>query len=113
MAIKITTEVLRTAYDLLRLTRPYHTWGLPASSEVVFKVIRTKDWDGDYYRDKKTKKHVIRVSQGKCHTLHAVVMTVAHEMCHMKDETRAFHGWRFNQLADSVCRWHHFDRGQF
>jgi predicted metal-dependent hydrolase len=112
MAITITKEVLRTTYELLALTRPFNKWGLPSSNEIIFKVLRTTERRGDYHKDSKGR-HVIRVSQGACHTLHAVVLTVAHEMCHVKDETRADHGWRFNQLADRVCKWHHLDRGLF
>lgn len=110
--IHIDKEVLRSTYDLLKRTRPFNKWGLPPSCDVIFRVLRTKERRGDYYRDQKGR-HVIRVSAGTCHTLQAVILTVAHEMCHVKDETRADHGWRFNQLADRVCRWHNFDRGLF
>lgn len=112
MAINLTKEVLRTCYSLLRMTRPFDRWHLPPACDVVFKVLRTKDLEGDYYKDKK-KRHVIRVSAGKCHTLHAVILVIAHEMCHMRDSSKSHHGAAFNRLADSVCRWHHFDRGQF
>lgn len=112
MAIVITSEVLRSCYDLLRMTRPYTAWKLPPSSKVIFKVLVTKDLEGDFYRDK-LGRPVIRVSRGKHHTLHAVILTVAHEMCHMHDKSKSHHGAEFNRLADRVCRWHHFDRGQF
>lgn len=108
----LTQEVLRTTYDLLRLTRPFNKWKLPPSCDVIFKVLNTENMEGDFYRDSKGRP-VIRVSTAKHHTLHAVIMTVAHEMCHMKDHTKAHHGWRFRQLASMVCRDHTFDRGQF
>lgn len=112
MALHLTKELLRSIYDMLVLTRPFNKWKLPPSSVVIFRVLRTKAIRGDYHRDSKGR-HVIRVSQGTCHTLLSVILTIAHEICHVKDETRADHGWRFNQLADRVCRWHHFDRGLF
>lgn len=108
----LTPEILESVYELLKLTKPFKGWKLPPGDEVVFHVIRTESTDGDYFKDDHGR-HNIRVSQAKHYTLHALVMTVAHEMCHMHDKTKAHHGWRFRQLADSVCRAHGFDRGQF
>jgi hypothetical protein len=112
MTFHLTPEVLRSTYDLLVLTRPFRGWKMPSSSEVIFRVLKTEQMSGDWSLDKKGR-HVIRVSKARHHTLHNVIMTVAHEMCHMKDDTKAHHGWKFRRLAASVCRHHGFDRGQF
>jgi hypothetical protein len=44
--VHMTKEVLRGAYDLLCLTRPFAGWGMPPSSEVIFRVLKTKDIRG-------------------------------------------------------------------
>lgn len=111
MALKLTPEVLSSVYELLRLTRPFKGWRLPHASEVRFKVLKTEAISGDYAFEE--GRHIIRLSAARHNTLHAIIMTVAHEMAHMKDHTKAHHGSVFRRLADSICKAHGFDRGQF
>lgn len=110
--ISVTKEVLESAYEILKLTRPFNRWKLPDSSEVKFHVLKTEGLSGDYYKDEKGNHH-IRVSEKTHTTLNTIMQTVAHEMCHMKDDSKAHHGKKFHRLADSVCKYHGFDRGQF
>ena len=97
---------------MLKLTRPFNRWNLPDSCNVKFHVLKTEGHSGDHFRDEKGVDH-IRLSEKKHATLNTIIQTVAHEMCHMKDETKAMHGKRWHKLADSVCKYHGFYRGQF
>lgn len=114
MPLHITPEMVETSYELLRLTPPFKGWKLPHADEVLFSILKTKDRHGDYTFD--AGKHHIRISYRRHKTLHALTMTLAHEMVHMRDQitgTHAEHGATFNKLADTVCKYHGFDRGQF
>lgn len=111
MAIVVTVEILRATYDLLKTTRPFRTWKLPPAEEIDFRVLKTNTLSGDYVFSQ--GKHVIRLSRAKHTTLHAVTMTVAHEVCHMVDPSRSHHGAVFKRLARLVCKHHGFDIGQF
>lgn len=114
MALHVTPEILEATYELLRMTPPFRGWKLPHADEVAFSVLTTDELDGDYAFEK--GRHHIRLSAAKHKTLHSVTATVAHEMCHMRDQinsVRSHHGGSFKRMADAVCRWHGFDRGQF
>jgi hypothetical protein len=111
MAITLTQEILQTSYTLLRQTQPFNRLKLPPASQVKFQILRGKSVSGDHCHW--NGKHHIRISAAKHHTLSAVIMTMAHEMCHVADSSKSAHGAQFNRLADRVCKWHGFDRGQF
>lgn len=115
MAVYPTPEIMAAAYDLLRTTLPFRGWHLPPSDDVKFCVTRHKDRAADYTFD---GDHCIRVSQLKNQTLQTLLISIAHEMCHMKEwmsgaRWDVHHGAAFNRLADRVCRVHLFDRGIF
>lgn len=112
--IHATPEIVEAIYELLRLTPPFKGWRLPHADEVEFTILRTKDFEGDYHFHK--GRHVIRISHHKHKTLAFLTMTIAHEMIHMRDQilgVKSFHGKSFQRMADQVCRYHGFDRGQF
>lgn len=117
VAVHITREVLHATYDRLLTTLPFRTMRLPVCDDVKFIVTRHQTKRGDYtYRN---NWHELRVSQAVHETLHALDMTVAHEMCHMKEmvdgvwRADVAHSDYFCRLADRVCKVHLFDRGQF
>lgn len=114
--IFLTPDMLAGLYDVLRLTRPFKGWKLPPSEEVGFHVGDAESPQGEWWFDK--GQHQLRVSAKKHHTLHSATMTLAHEMCHMREKQIGArmdvqHGWQFKRLARSVCRHHGFDLGQF
>ncbi|MDB5550522.1 MAG: hypothetical protein JWL86_506 [Rhizobium sp.] len=114
MPLHITPDIMESVYETLRITSPFRGWRLPPGDDVVFSVLRTDSIEGDYLFER--GQHRIRVSGTTHRTLHAVTMTVAHEMCHMRDQikgVRSHHGGSFRRMADVVCRHHGFDRGQF
>lgn len=116
MALHLTPELLERSYDLLRATPPFKRWRLPPGDEVEFHVTRSPARAGDCegYGD----IPVVRLSAALHATLPAVLMTMAHEMCHLylaraHPDDRAHHGWRFRRAAKLVCRHHTFDEKAF
>lgn len=117
--LHLTPDMLEHAYELLRVTPPFKSWKLPPGDDVAFCVVRMRkhqdqaDWTHDGTR------HVIRINAKKHGTLNSLLMTLAHEMCHMREYELGFrrvdvmHGELYYQLADAVCRHHTFDKGQF
>jgi hypothetical protein len=111
MRIAVATVVC--AYELLRSVPPFRGWKLPAADDVEFHAVPlTSDRSADYaYMD---GAHRIRLCVHSHGQLGSVLMTVAHEMCHMrlamlprweKDD----HGPRWQKLAKQVCRLHGWD----
>lgn len=115
MALHITPEIVETTYELLRMTPPFAKWKLPHADDVRFSILKTKDRSGDFALDENGRPH-IRISYARHKTLHMLTMTLAHEMCHLRDHqlrVTSGHGASFNKHADAVCKVHGFDRGQF
>ena len=84
--MRLTTDMLAAAYDLLRATPPFDGWNLPDSDEVRFKVLRTSANFGDCSQD--DKGWVIRLSDKLHPRLTGAITTMAHEMIHIHlDET--------------------------
>jgi hypothetical protein len=117
VALHITPDMPRAAYLLLLTTLPFRGWRLPPHEDVKFIVTNSYTKRGDYtYRN---NRHELRVSKQMHETLHSLTMTVAHEMCHMKEmvdgvwRADVAHSEYFCCLADRVCKVHLFDRGQF
>jgi hypothetical protein len=117
VAVHITREVLRATYALLLTTLPFRGWRLPAPEDVKFILTKNLKDRGDFRVG--NGKAELRVSQMVHETLHSLTMTVAHEMCHMKEwedmvwREDVAHSDYFCRLADRVCKVHLFDRGQF
>lgn len=112
--IHVTPEMLEATYELLRRTPPFSGWKLPVPDEVGFLVSGSNDTRGRYWFE--NERHHISVSHRCNHTLDSVIRTVAHEMCHVRDQAKGAksdHGRSWQRMADQVCRRHHFDRGQF
>lgn len=115
--LTLTPDLLAVTYDLLRHTEPFRRWRLPAASALKFKVTRSKDEFGYCEHEGTTLLH-IACSDRKHGQLPALLMTMAHEMVHvrlaLKDGHKApAHGAEFQRHADRVCRIHGFDRKTF
>lgn len=110
--------MLEAVYEMLKTTRPFKRWKLPHANEVEFHVVNKLKSGGkaDYFFDGET--HIIRI-EANCHTtLPEIIETMAHEMCHEKQEIswpqdKSHHGRRFKKLAAQVCRYHEFDLKTF
>jgi hypothetical protein len=120
MSLPLTAEMMEAAYDYLRSTPPFSSWGLPHSDEVVFFLSSSRrkfgwyQWDGD--------RHTITAS------IHAIAYTstlmqfMSHEMIHLNLEMRGLesrkgsddvHNKHFRKFAGQVCRYHGFDPKAF
>ena len=108
MTLHLTPEILVQAYELLRATPPFKRWKLPHADEVEFRVTQSKDHSGSYQY---AGKHIIRISALHHKQLPPLIVTLAHEMCHMHQHLTAptdtaHHGWRFKKYAALACRHH-------
>jgi hypothetical protein len=128
MTLRLTPEVLSSAYEFLKATKPFNKWKLPAADQVVFRVVRAipcapEVW-AQHLSDRQTKNHphkghhLIDINERKVgHTL-TLIQTMAHEMCHVRESmlvkyTGEAHGKTFWRLAREVCRHHGFDPKAF
>jgi len=112
----LTPGIMEAAYSLLRETPPFARWRLPEADEVGFVVTRDRLVKGDYGCE--NGSHVIRLSSAVIGSLGELLITMAHEMCHLRQQLvapkdAAHHGTRFRQYAEAVCRVHGFDRKAF
>lgn len=118
--LHITPDIVEAAYELLRLTPPFKGWRLPDGDDVVFHAVLIKGphkgCQGEHWFD--GKQHHIRINPKRHHTLASLLMTLAHEVVHMREATMklradVMHGREFQHMAKAVCDKHGFDRGQF
>jgi len=112
----LTPEILERTYDLLRATKPFKRWKLPPGDEVEFHVTKHTDIHGDCVDA--GHAHVIRISSTFHGSLPPLLVTMAHEMCHVRQhiiapQDRAEHGALFKKLARQVCKHHGFDLKAF
>lgn len=116
MGIKITLPTVEAVYELLRTTKPFAGWKLPSSGDIGFAIIRNRKDRGEFYVNNGVP--YIGVSDVYHQTLDELMRTVAHEMCHLREQLHGtrkdiHHGAYFNKSADAVCKAHQFDRGAF
>jgi hypothetical protein len=117
MAVKITPDILRHAFEFLAATEPFCRWSLPDADDVDFRVGRSQTVFG--WMDWATgKRPVICLSQPLHYHTNSIMETMAHEMIHLylrdvKADKGAPHGAPFRKLAAQVCRVHGWDLGSF
>lgn len=113
----ITPEACAAVYDMLRHFKPFRGWKLPPADEVEFGVhVRRKVYAevSNYVR---TDEFVMWVSSHNHATLHDLVQTIAHEMCHIRQffigQKRLGHGRSFKRMARRICKELGFDERIF
>jgi hypothetical protein len=117
VSLPITPERLAAVYTMLRAFPPFNRWSLPKAEEVKFHIAKTDKWHAAWWIDGNT--HHIEASAKKHSHLQSLVVSMAHEMLHVrqrvaKTETKgAEHNAEFKKLASSVCKRFGFDSGQF
>ena len=114
MTLPLTPAVLEAAYAYLRATSPFKSWKLPHADEVEFCVTQHRDQEGDHYVYQRTTDHVIRISATTITTTPALMIVMAHEMIHEKQEIaktarRGGHNKEWHRLAKRVCATHGWD----
>lgn len=120
MTLPLTPEALEAAYEYLRATPPFSSWGLPHSDEVIFQLSSRRREFGRYQWN--GERHTITAS------IHGIAYTptlmrfLAHEMIHLFLEMRGLesktgggdvHNAHFRRFAAQVCRYHGFDPKAF
>jgi len=118
MTLRLTPEMLATAYDFLRASAPFHAWRLPESDDVEFHVIGARDRRGHYCAGDGAL-HRIAISAANVGHSETLIRTIAHEMVHLhqrerrSDTPNTEHNSEFWHLARLVCIHHGFDPRAF
>ena len=114
MSLRLTPDMLAGAYEFLRATEPFRAWKLPHADEVGFSVVRDPNMFADFGIENGIP--MIRVSEAKNGYTATLLATMAHEMCHLRQEftgDRGHHTAAFRRMAQRVCRAHGFDLKTF
>jgi hypothetical protein len=113
----INEESVARSYDMLRAVAPFNRWKLPPSSELKFRVVKSKKFAGEFRAmTDKRQRHTICISSIHCHHLDTLVLIMAHEMCHLRQCINGWplnHGKRFDKMKKLVCKCHGFDPAVF
>ena len=115
MTLHMTPAIVEAAYELLLTTPPFRAWKLPHADDIEFHIDRHKSRLGAYRWE---GKHTVAISSKLITQLPLLLSVLAHELCHLRQQIvwprdKAEHGYRFNRMADAVCRWHSLDRAMF
>lgn len=106
---RVTAARVRDAYGYLRSLPPFNKWDLPAPGALEFRLSRDVSQHGAFEQD---GKRAIIVNPETHVTLDALLITVAHEMVHLRQAvlgrlntaTQAkAHNAEFQRWAKSVC----------
>jgi hypothetical protein len=103
---KVTDERVREAYLFLRGIPPFSKWGLPPAGECTFGLM-SGSHHAEYVKD---GKHLILVNPDTHITLTDLLMSVAHEMVHQRQQIvgrlpciKDAHNSEFRRWAKQVC----------
>lgn len=111
----LTPDMLEAAYEFLRTTEPFRRWKLPHADDVAFKVTRHSDRFGEF---EAAEPPMIAVSERIVGHAQTLLMTLAHEMIHLRHHLAGVrgdveHGANFRRNAARVCRHHGWDAKAF
>lgn len=96
---------------MLRQFPPFDRWSLPEASELRFDFSPLSSRWADYDPNTKT----LRVSSARVGTFQSLVLAVAHEMCHVRQDfsgrwpAKKHHNADFKKMAKQVCDVFDFD----
>ena len=110
MTLPLDPAMLEAAYEYLRATPPFRRWKLPPGEQIEFHVIASRALRGRCVG--RGQAHSIAISAGTIGHTDSLMMAMAHEMIHVRDNlagVRAHHGASFARGAAQVCRFHGFD----
>lgn len=115
MGLRLTPQILEAAYDFLRALPPFSGWRLPVGDEIEFRVTRATDYSGLCHRD----RWCITLSDAKHGHLITLLITMAHEMLHLRqilrgeDRPDVEHNEAFKRTARRISEIHGFDPQAF
>ena len=115
--LKVNEDRVRESYLYLRGLSPFSKWDLPPAGACEFGLVRGSH-HADYLKD---GKHVIRVNPDTHIRLEDLLMSVAHEMVHQRQQLVGrlprnpdrSHNAEFRRLAKQVCAELGFDLQKF
>lgn len=122
MSLPLTPERLAATYTFLRAFPPFCRWGLPSAEDVTFSVLATRNFYGNYsctYRRDGSIRHYISVSAGRVGHMATLLVTMAHEMLHLRQELgrattpNTDHNAAFRRAAARISRRFGFDPKTF
>lgn len=106
--MQITPDRCAAVYEMLRHFKPFASWKLPPADEVEFRVRPLKDHVAHANHYKYTLEFFIAVDDSKHPNINELAMTIAHEMCHIRQRIlkRNFttHGADFKRMKNSICK---------
>ena len=82
--MRATPKQLKAIYTMLLEMPPFQRWGLPEPNKVKFVIVNDPQSHGHYVPPEDTEKHEIAINSYSHTTLLDHIMTVAHEMGHMR-----------------------------
>lgn len=116
MTLRLTPEILRGAYDFMRITPPFRGWKLPDGDDVEFYVGRKSTHLAEY-EPGETAEHRIALHETGVGYTQTMIELLAHEMVHLSladtKHAKVEHGAEFKRRARLVCRSHGFDPKRF
>lgn len=104
----LTPQRLAILYDALRAQPPFHRWRLPPADEVEFRTPARRDIHGEHVEKTPPSRgavHTVTVSIEKHAHFNSVLLTLAHEMCHVAQAVAKIPGrHRGHDTKDFVAR---------
>jgi len=113
MSIALHQSMPESAYKLLSLTRPFHRWKMPPSSALRFVVCKYTPNVGELEFD--GSNITLRVSQTRNGQLSSLLITVAHEMLHLRLLKMGLANWEqhdtkaWKRGVNLICSAHGWD----
>jgi hypothetical protein len=115
MALPLTTDRLRLAYELLAECPPFDKWNLPHGEDVRFRVSRKMREYGQHrctISNAGRYTHHIEISSMNVTTMETLLRTMAHEMIHVHEQANevctphqsTLHTEAFRCFALEVCK---------
>lgn len=104
--MNVTPTVLRSAYAHLRTLRPFSRWNLPPADKVKFAL----HIGHDHAQYTNLTIPYIEVNRDTHTTHQQILMSVAHEMCHLRQDllgrlpfSKNPHNAQFRRMARTIC----------
>lgn len=117
MSLPITPLRLAAVYEMLRAWPPFCRWSLPASGELKFHVSKSRKNNAQWWIA--GDRHHIEASQRNHGHLVTLILSMAHEMIHVRQrvartETPGVeHNAEFVRIGKRIARRYGWDEGQF
>lgn len=119
MMLKLTPKSLAAAYEYLRAEGPLSELGLPHARKIKFSVKNYRDRFSHMIGYRRSKDAEIAISERYVGSSLILLSSMSHEQIHLyqhregTETPNTHHNAEFEEIADRVCEFHHFDRKTF